>query len=132
MKTTLLALTLLACAAGAQAGGAVKDGSVLPFDLNDGRNIQSNLPAMKHIKDYFQTTRGATFKSDLPCSASGNRGGNIVGGYKLFALQTGKVGAWEGCAQLNYSGADVVIWSDGSDSMIPKENWEGFIPNYMK
>jgi len=132
VKKTLLTAALLAAAFAAQAGGNVRDGNIPPFQLNDGRTIQANMPtSMRNITDYFENQRGATFRSTLVCSATDARGNSIQGGTKLFAFQNGRIGAFEGCGKFRAGGA-VVIWGDGSMGMIPVERWEGFIPMYMK
>jgi hypothetical protein len=125
---TILALSLSASA----FAGAVMDGKVTGFDLSNGRSIHENLPVkMSHITDYSERTMGAIFRSDLPCSATDRRGYNITG-VKLYILRTGTYGSKLGCEKLNALGHSIVIWDDGSNSFMMKDEWAGFIPNYMR
>lgn len=129
----IIALIALSTTASAFAAGAVVDGKQQPFNLSDGASIQANLPVrMSNIVDYSERTMGAIFKSNLPCSATDRRGWSIRGGVKVYSIRTGTYGAKLGCERLNGLGHSLVIWDDGSDSFMMKDEWAGFIPNYMR
>jgi len=111
----LILLAALAVAAGSA--------SAAPFQMNMGATFAQNLPVkMNRIVDYIDLSGSAIVKSNVACP----------GGVKVFMLKEGRTGSSEGCAVSMPGRQDLLTWKDGSSGLISKDEWEGFIPNYMK